>query len=217
MQRFNTSFPSRRPEVESWHAGRGVNDTFLNLLKVLLLVFFHSWNSMQPSLFLCTSADLRSSLLRYYISFLKCLQTNPKSYHHRLVSWFVVLFQRVVVWIQKCFSGHLAWLSVLHPNWVEFVAPLFWCETWPMQQSFAVSSGAHVVFWLEGISLIKLILYSCKHTKLLQLLPINYQFVCLPITIVLVCKWYRLCSFLPCASLPTAVPRSSASTPALCR
>lgn len=149
--------------------------------------------------------------------FLKCLQTNPKSYNHCLVSWFVVLFQWVVVWIQKCFSGHLAWLSVLHPNWVEFVAPLFWCETWPMQQSFAVSSGAHVVFWLEGISLIKLILYSCKHTKLLQLLPINYQFVCLPITIVLVCKWYRLCSFLPCASLPTAVPRSSASTPALCR
>lgn len=117
----------------------------------------------------------------------------------------------------EVFSGHLAWLSVLQPNWVEFVAPLFWCETWLVQPNFAVSSGAHVVFWLEGISLIKLILYSCKHTKLPQLLPINYQFVSLPITTVLVCKWYRLWSFLPCVSLPTAVPHSSASTPALRR
>lgn len=126
MQLFNTSFPTKRPEVESWHEGRGVNDTFL------LLYFFHSWNGMQPPSCPFTSAGLRSSLLRYYISFWNVCKQTTKYYHH-LVSWFVALFQWVVVWIQKCFLGtwpncqfciQIGWNSQL----LCFGVKLGWCN-----------------------------------------------------------------------------------------
>lgn len=147
MQYFNAFFSSRRPEVENWHKERGVNDTFVNLMKALLKVSFHSWNDMHSRLFLVTSAVPGEQIAQVLYLFLKCLQTNPKSYEHLVVSWFVVLLKLIVVWIQKSFLG--TWPdSVLHPNWVKFLAALFGCETWLVQQSFAVSAGAHVVFWL---------------------------------------------------------------------